>query len=76
MALKYLKDTEVNINNVLIITRDFNIRDCSWDPNFHYYSSHRNILIDIVDSLYLKLFEPTNHIPIRYLDNQCESNLV
>jgi len=27
-ALKYLKDTEVNINNILIITGDFNIRDC------------------------------------------------
>ena len=26
-ALKYLKDTEVNINNLLIITGDFNIRD-------------------------------------------------
>ena len=26
-ALKYLKDTEVNINNVLIMTGDFNIRD-------------------------------------------------
>ena len=26
-ALKYLKDTEVNINNVLVMTRDFNIRD-------------------------------------------------
>ena len=28
-ALKYLKNTEVNINNVLIMTGDFNIRDCS-----------------------------------------------
>ena len=28
-ALKYLKDTEVNIDNVLIITGDFNI---NWDP--------------------------------------------
>ena len=27
-ALKYLKDTEVNIDNVLIMTGDFNIRDC------------------------------------------------
>jgi len=27
-ALKYLKDTKVNIDNVLIMTRDFNIRDC------------------------------------------------
>ena len=27
LALKYLKDIEVNINNVLIMTGDFNIRD-------------------------------------------------
>jgi len=27
LALKYLKDTEVNINNLLIITGDFNIRN-------------------------------------------------
>jgi len=27
LALKYLKDTEVNINNVLIMTGEFNIRD-------------------------------------------------
>ena len=26
-TLKYLKDTEANIHNVLIITGDFNIRD-------------------------------------------------
>ena len=26
-ALKYLKDTKVNINNVLVMTGDFNIRD-------------------------------------------------
>jgi len=26
-ALKYLKDTETNIHNVIIITGDFNIRD-------------------------------------------------
>ena len=27
LALKYLKDTEVNINNLLIMTGNFNIRD-------------------------------------------------
>ena len=27
LALKYLKNTEVNINNLLIMTGDFNIRD-------------------------------------------------
>ena len=26
-ALKYLKDTEVNIWNILVMTKDFNIRD-------------------------------------------------
>ena len=26
-ALKYLKDTEANIHNVLVMTEDFNIRD-------------------------------------------------
>jgi len=27
MALKYLKDIEVNIDNMLVMTGDFNIRD-------------------------------------------------
>ena len=27
MALKYLKDIEVNINNILVMTGNFNIRD-------------------------------------------------
>ena len=27
LALKYLKDTEVNLNNILIMTGGFNIRD-------------------------------------------------
>jgi len=26
-VLKYLKDTEVNIDNIIVMTRDFNIRD-------------------------------------------------
>jgi len=29
IALKYLKNTEVNIYNVLVMTSDFNIRDSS-----------------------------------------------
>ena len=32
-ALKYLKDTEVNIHNILVMARDFNIRDREWDPS-------------------------------------------
>ena len=49
MALKYLKDTEVNINNVLIMTGDFNIRDCSWDHNFLHHPIHKDTLINIAD---------------------------
>jgi len=33
-ALKYLKDIEVNIDNILVMTGDFNIRDRLWDPSF------------------------------------------
>jgi len=38
-ALKYLKDTEANVNNVLLMTGDFNIRGNLWDPSFLYHSS-------------------------------------
>ena len=58
MALKYLKDSEVNILNILVMTGDFNIRDSLWDPNYLFYSSHSNLLFDIADSFNLGLSEP------------------
>jgi len=69
LALKYLIDTEVNINNILVMTGDFNIRDNLWDHNYPHYSIHSNLLFDIADSLYLKLSELTNYILTRYSDN-------
>ena len=75
-ALKYLKDTEVNINNLLIMTGDFNIRDCFWDPSFPYHSSISDDLFIIADLFNLELSMPTNHVPTRYLDMIEESNLV
>ena len=39
-ALKYLKDTEANIDNILIITENFNIRNSSWDPSFPYHLAY------------------------------------
>ena len=68
LALKYLKDTGANINNLLIMTGNFNIRNSLWDLSFSYYSSISNDLIIIVDSFNLELSIPTNSIPIRYSD--------
>ena len=75
-ALKYLKDTEVNINNIILMTGDFNIRDSLWDPSFPFHSSISNDLIMIADSFDLVLSSPTNPCPTRYSDMAGESNSV
>jgi len=65
-ALKYLKDTEVNISNILIIAGDFNIRDSSWDPSFPHHSIYCDLLNDIADSMDLFMSKATNCVPTRY----------
>ena len=74
-ALKYLKNTEATINNILIMTGDFNIRNSICDPNFLYYSTYSNLLTNIADSMNLCLLRSTNPVPTRYLDNWNDSNL-
>ena len=76
IALKYLKDTEVIINNILIMVGDFNIHDNFWDPNYSFHSTYSNLLIDIADSIHLSLLFPLNHVPTRYSYNDHDSNLV
>jgi len=61
-TLKYSWDTEANINNVLIMTSDFNIRNSLWDPNYPYHSAQSNLLIDFADAMKLGLFFPINNI--------------
>jgi len=75
-ALKYLKDTEVNIPNLLIMTGDFNIRDSIWDLSFPYHSAISDNLMIIADSFNLDLSFPTYHVPTRYSDMVSESNLI
>ena len=75
-VLKYLKDTEVNIENVLLMTGDFNIRDSLWDSDFPFHSSVSNDLIIIADSFNLSLSTLTNPCPTRYSDMAGESNSV
>ena len=56
LALTYLKDMEVNLNNILIMTGDFDIRDSNWDPSFLHYSVHADTLRKIADLFNLELF--------------------
>ena len=76
LALKYLKDTEVNINNVLIITGDFNIRDSLWDLLYPYHLIHKDTLTYIADSFQLSISSSIVQVPIRYADNQDNSDSI
>ena len=53
--LKYLKDTEMNLNNILIMIVNFNIRDNNWNPLYLYYFIYINILRKIANSLNLEI---------------------
>ena len=67
-ALKYFKNTEANIDNVILMTGDFNIRDSLWDSSFPFHLSISDDLIIIADSFNLSLSSPTNSCPTRYSD--------
>ena len=75
-TLKYFKNTEMNILNLLIMTGNFNIRDSIWDPSFPHHSSISDNLIIIADLFNLDLSIPTNQVPTRYLDTVSEANSV
>ena len=75
-ALKYLKDTEANINNVVLMTGDFNIRDSLWDSSFPFHSSISDDLIIVADSFNLALSNLTNPCPTRYSETAEELNSV
>ena len=75
MALKYLKDIEVNIDNILVMTGDFNIRDSLWNSLFPHHSFISDDLLLIADFFQLVLLMPTNPFPTRYLDTVEEANL-
>jgi len=75
-ALKYLKNTKVNLNNILIMTEDFNIRDSDWNPLYSHYLSYSDILREITDNLNLDLSTPINPVSTQYVDNSQNSNLV
>lgn len=57
-ALKYLRNTEADIQNVLAMAGDFNIRDRDYDSSYFFYLSHSDSLMEVADSFNLKLFSP------------------
>ena len=75
-ALKYLKNIKADLNNILIITRDFNIRDNDWNPIYFYYSVYTDILMEITDSFDLRMFTFYIQVPTWYAGNPNDFNLV
>ena len=75
-ALKYLKNTEVNINNIFLMTGDFNIRDSLWNLSFPFNSSISDDLIIIADLFNLSLLIPINSCLTRYSNTAGEANSV
>ena len=73
-TLKYLKDTEVNLSNLLIMAGNFNIRDSFWDVAFPHHSHLCDDLLIVADSFNLELLYSTNNIPTRYSDSDSGSN--
>lgn len=75
-TLKYLKNIEINLNNVLIITEDFNIRNNNWNLLYFHYLAHTDIIMEIANSFNLSLFTPIIQVSTQYTDNSNNSNSV
>jgi len=76
IVLKYLKNTEINICNILVMTGDFNIGDSDWDSSYPYHLVFSDTLLEITDYFDLKLSFFINQVPTRYADNPYDANLV
>ena len=75
-VIKYLKDMEVYIRNLIIMTGNFNIYDSLWNPSYNFHSSISNNLFVIADSFNLFLSFPIERFPTRFSDNSNNSNSV
>jgi len=76
LALKYLKNTEINIHNVMIMIDNFNIRNSLWDSNFPFHSSHSDTLFNMTDLFSLEISKPTENLPTRFSDNDQDSDSI
>ena len=75
-TLKYLKDTKVNLNNVLVIIESLNIKDNDWDLLYPYYLVHMNILWEVANSFGLEMLASINSVSTWYMNNSQDLNSV
>ena len=75
-AIKYLKDTEFDLRNLLVIMEDFNICDSLWDPSFSHHSFISDNFFAIADLFNLFLSYSPDLVPTRYSDNPSKLNSV
>ena len=75
-TLKYLKNIEINLNNILVMTGDFNIRDINLDPSYFYHSVYTNTLQEVANSFDLELSTSINLVLTQYTDNYQDTNLI
>jgi len=65
-ALKYFKNIEANLYNVLVMAGDLNIRGWDWDSSYPFYLVYNNSLLDKADLFDLKLSVPMQQVPTYY----------
>ena len=75
-TIKYLKDMDFQLRNLIIMTGDFNIYDSLWDPSYNFHSSISDDLFAIADSFNLFFSFPMDQVPTGYSDNTNDSNSV
>jgi len=75
-ALHFLNQNIIDLNNTVVMTGDFNIRNNDWDPNYPHHSVYTKDLLTLAKSLGLDLSLPINPGPIRFADNPCNTNSV
>lgn len=75
-ALKYYKDIKVNLQNVLIMAGNFNIRSNDWNSLYLFYSIYSNTLLEISDSFDFSLSSLIQYIPTCYSKNTNNMNSV
>ena len=75
-ALHFLNRNIINLNNTVVMTGDFNIRDNDWDPNYSHHSVYTEDLLTLAESLGLDLLPPINPGPTRFVDNPHDTNSV